>query len=60
MEWLDAFWREFGEGLTTDLAALCADRPDTVTVTGIDATHAMLLEEPEAVAALVSRFTARL
>ncbi|MFI0982401.1 alpha/beta fold hydrolase [Streptomyces sp. NPDC021093] len=59
MEWLDAFWSEFGKGLTTDLAALRADRPDTVTVEGIDATHALLLEQPEAVAALITEFVGK-
>ncbi|MCX5204227.1 alpha/beta hydrolase [Streptomyces sp. NBC_00237] len=56
MEWFDAFLGEYGEGLSSDLASLRADRPDTVTVAGVDTTHAMLLEEPEAVAALVAGF----
>ncbi|MFD3517196.1 alpha/beta fold hydrolase [Streptomyces sp. NPDC058657] len=58
MEWFDAFLAEHGVGLTRDLAELLADRPETVTVRGLDATHAMLLEEPEAVAGLVVRFLA--
>ncbi|MEU8890730.1 alpha/beta hydrolase [Streptomyces sp. NPDC048442] len=59
MEWFDAFLSEYGAGLTDDLAALRAYRPETVTVERIDATHALLLEEPEAVAALVRGFVTR-
>ncbi|MER5768517.1 alpha/beta fold hydrolase [Streptomyces sp. NPDC001985] len=57
MEWLDELLREYGKGLDRDLAALTADRgPERVRVADIDATHAMLLEEPAEVAELVAGF----
>ncbi|MER6911676.1 alpha/beta hydrolase [Streptomyces sp. NPDC000594] len=58
MEWFDALMESWNRGLDTDLAHLTRSRPDSVTVTGVDATHAMLLEEPEAVATAVTDFLA--
>jgi pimeloyl-ACP methyl ester carboxylesterase len=58
MEWFDAFLAEYREELTRSLAELCEDRPRTVTVTGFDGTHAMLLESPEKVAEVVREFVA--
>ncbi len=59
MEWFDDFLAGYRVELTRALAGLTADRPDTVTVRGIDATHAMTLEEPKAVASLITEFTSR-
>ncbi|WP_433545678.1 alpha/beta fold hydrolase [Streptomyces sp. CA-294286] len=58
MEWFEAFLAEYREELTRSLAGLCEDRPQTVTVTGFDGTHAMLLEEPEKVASAIGEFAA--
>lgn len=58
MEWFDELLATYGRGLTQELRGLAADRP-TVTVVDIDATHAMLLEAPDAVAALVRDFLTR-
>ncbi len=55
MEWFDDFSTRFGQEVSDELAVLCRARP-TITVSRIDATHAMNLEAPEAVAALVSDF----
>ncbi|WP_328492402.1 alpha/beta hydrolase [Streptomyces sp. NBC_00414] len=46
-------------GLAQDLAEL-AERHSEVTVAGIDGTHAMLLENPRAVADVILEFAARL
>ncbi|MER6351667.1 alpha/beta hydrolase [Streptomyces sp. NPDC001634] len=56
LEWFDAMMAAYAEGLARDLAALAAERDD-VTVTEIDATHAMLLENPRAVAGAILGFT---
>ncbi|MFF9803585.1 alpha/beta fold hydrolase [Streptomyces coeruleorubidus] len=55
MEWFDDFSTRFGQQVSDELAALSRTRP-TITVSRIDATHAMNLEAPEAVATLVSDF----
>ncbi|MFJ4981449.1 alpha/beta fold hydrolase [Streptomyces coeruleorubidus] len=55
MEWFDDFSTRFGQEVSDELAALSRTRP-TITVNRIDATHAMNLEAPEAVATLVSDF----
>ncbi|GGU23771.1 alpha/beta fold hydrolase [Streptomyces coeruleorubidus] len=55
MEWFDEFSTRFGQEVSDELAVLCRARPK-ITVNRIDATHAMNLEAPEAVAALVSDF----
>ncbi len=57
MEWFDELLAAYAKGLTEDLALL-TDRRQQVRVEDIDATHAMLLEEPGAVAALVRGFVA--
>ena len=59
-EWLDELMEAYGHGLARDLAELAAQRAGVVTVEGIEATHAMLLEAPEQVAGLVRDFVARL
>ncbi|WP_329027053.1 hypothetical protein [Streptomyces sp. NBC_00690] len=59
MEWLDELLVEYGKGLDEDLAALTAARGvERVRVVELDATHAMLLEEPLEVAELVAGFLA--
>ncbi|MFH8499907.1 alpha/beta hydrolase [Streptomyces coeruleorubidus] len=55
MEWFDDFSTRFGQEVSDELAVLSRTRP-TITVNRIDATHAMNLEAPEAVATLVSDF----
>ncbi|WP_262704356.1 MULTISPECIES: alpha/beta fold hydrolase [Streptomyces] len=55
MEWFDDFLARFAQGLSAELDGLSRTRP-SITVTGIDATHAMVLEAPEAVAALIAGF----
>ncbi|MEU9010422.1 hypothetical protein AB0D12_11650 [Streptomyces sp. NPDC048479] len=55
MAWFDELLEAYAKGLDQELARLADERP-TATVEDIDATHAMLLEEPTAVAALVRRF----
>jgi pimeloyl-ACP methyl ester carboxylesterase len=55
MEWFDDFSTRFGQEVSQELAALSHTRP-TITVDRIDATHAMNLEAPEAVATLVADF----
>ncbi|GAP45765.1 alpha/beta fold hydrolase [Streptomyces azureus] len=55
MEWFDDFSTRFGQEVSDELAALSRVRP-TITVNRIDATHAMNLEAPEAVATLVADF----
>ncbi|MEU3247160.1 MULTISPECIES: alpha/beta fold hydrolase [unclassified Streptomyces] len=56
-EWFDELTRAYGMGLARDLTALAARRTH-VRVVGIDGTHAMLLENPGAVAAAVLAFAA--
>ncbi|MEU1041916.1 alpha/beta hydrolase [Streptomyces sp. NPDC005907] len=51
----DGLMAAFAKGLARDLAELAEQRPD-VTVAGIDATHAMPLENPRAVADLILGF----
>lgn len=55
MEWFGEFSARFARGVPDELAALSRTRP-TVSVARIDATHAMNLETPEAVATLVAEF----
>ncbi|WP_233518555.1 alpha/beta fold hydrolase [Streptomyces corynorhini] len=59
MEWFEELTAAYAKGLDRDLAAARAER-DSLTVEDIDATHAMLLEEPEEIAALVLAFTGTL
>ncbi|MFD9461082.1 alpha/beta fold hydrolase [Streptomyces sp. NPDC060027] len=56
MEWFDALMAAYARGLARDLARLAEERPD-VTIAEIDGTHAMLLENPKAVADAVLAFT---
>ncbi|MFD4411966.1 alpha/beta fold hydrolase [Streptomyces sp. NPDC058467] len=56
MDWFDALMAAYARGLARDLARLAKERPD-VTVTEIDGTHAMLLENPRAVADAILGFT---
>ncbi|MFD7709221.1 alpha/beta fold hydrolase [Streptomyces sp. NPDC059786] len=55
-EWSDALTAAYAEGLARDLDAL-ADTHPRVTVARIDATHAMPLENPRAVADAILEFT---
>ncbi len=55
--WFDALMAAYTEGLRRDLDEL-ARTQERVTVAGVDATHAMLLERPAEIAALVTRFVA--
>ncbi|MFJ2175129.1 alpha/beta fold hydrolase [Streptomyces sp. NPDC087851] len=57
MEWFEELTASHAKGLDGDLAALTEERTHPTFVEDIDATHAMLLEEPEAVAALLLAFT---
>ncbi len=57
MERFDELLAAYAKGLTEDLALL-TDRRQQVRVEDIYVTHAMLLEEPGAVAALVRGFVA--
>lgn len=59
-EWLDEMMEAYGHGLARDLAELASERAGVIAVEGVEATHAMLLEAPERVAALVRDFVARL
>ncbi|WP_413806374.1 alpha/beta fold hydrolase [Streptomyces sp. OE57] len=59
MEWFDDFLARFARGLSAELDGLSRIRP-SITVTGIDATHAMVLEAPEAVATLIAGFVREL
>jgi pimeloyl-ACP methyl ester carboxylesterase len=54
-EWFGEFNARFAQGVSDELAALARTRP-TITVNRIDATHPMVLETPETVAALVAGF----
>ncbi|MFD8422192.1 alpha/beta fold hydrolase [Streptomyces sp. NPDC059466] len=56
-EWFDDLMTAYGKGLARDLAALAELRAH-VRVVGIDGTHAMLLENPGAVAGAVLAFAA--
>ncbi|MFF4345784.1 alpha/beta fold hydrolase [Streptomyces sp. NPDC001530] len=56
MAWLDELMAAYAKGLARDLAQLAHERPD-VTVAEIDGTHAMLLENPRAVADAILAFT---
>lgn len=55
--WFDELMAAYGEGLRRDLGEL-ARTAERVTVAGVDATHAMLLERPREIAELVSGFVA--
>jgi len=56
MEWFDELMAAYAKGLARDLAELAERRAD-VTVAEIDGTHAMLLENPRAVADAILGFT---
>ncbi|MGW3629402.1 alpha/beta fold hydrolase [Streptomyces sp. NPDC005122] len=56
-EWFDDLMTAYGKGIDRDLAALAEQRAH-VRVVGIDGTHAMLLENPGAVADAVLAFAA--
>jgi len=56
LDWFDTMLAAYAEGLARDLAALAEERTD-VTVAKIDGTHAMLLENPKAVADAILGFT---
>ncbi|MFE2292849.1 alpha/beta fold hydrolase [Streptomyces sp. NPDC059452] len=58
LEWLEDLLDAYGKGLERDLAELAARQPN-VTVEGIAAGHAMLLQAPERVAGLVVEFIGR-
>ncbi|MFJ9420228.1 alpha/beta fold hydrolase [Streptomyces sp. NPDC101227] len=51
--WFDELMGAYQEGLRRDLDELAGER-EWVSVTGVDATHAMLLERPAEIAELVS------
>jgi pimeloyl-ACP methyl ester carboxylesterase len=55
LDWFEPMMAVYTRGLARDLAALAEERPG-VTVAGIDATHAMLLENPRAVADAILGF----
>ncbi|MGW5481368.1 alpha/beta fold hydrolase [Streptomyces sp. NPDC004008] len=55
LDWFDHMRAAYAKGLARDLAALAEERPN-VTVTPVDATHAMLLENPRAVAEAILDF----
>ncbi len=54
-KWLDDLFTGFARGLAAELAALSRDRR-SITVARMDATHEMILQVPEAVAALIAEF----
>ncbi|MGQ4386781.1 alpha/beta fold hydrolase [Streptomyces sp. SAS_270] len=56
MEWFDELMTAYAKGLARDLAELAAERAQ-VMVVEIDGTHAMLLENPRAVADAILSFT---
>ncbi|MFJ1593274.1 alpha/beta fold hydrolase [Kitasatospora albolonga] len=58
LEWLEDMLDAYGKGLARDLAELAARQPN-VTVEGVAAGHAMLLQAPERVAGLVVDFIGR-
>ncbi|MBW8706134.1 Haloacetate dehalogenase H-1 [Streptomyces sp. MBT84] len=55
--WFEPMMAAYAKGLARDLDALAEER-HRVTVAAVDATHAMLLENPRAVAETVLGFTA--
>ncbi|MFF3515641.1 alpha/beta hydrolase [Streptomyces sp. NPDC002573] len=55
LDWFDHMMAAYAKGLARDLAALAEERPN-VTVVPVDATHAMLLENPRAVAEEILAF----
>ncbi|WP_369166883.1 alpha/beta fold hydrolase [Streptomyces sp. R28] len=55
MEWFDDFIARFARGVSDQLAGLARTRP-TVSVNQIDATHAMTVETPQAVATLLAGY----
>jgi pimeloyl-ACP methyl ester carboxylesterase len=57
LDWFEPMMAAYGKGLARDLAALAEECPH-VTVVGIDATHAMLLENPRMVADAILGFAA--
>jgi len=59
LDWFEPMMAAYAKGLARDLSALAEERPQ-VTVVGIDGTHAMLLENPRAVADAILAFTSRL
>ncbi|MEV5592931.1 alpha/beta hydrolase [Streptomyces sp. NPDC052496] len=58
MPWVDELMAAYVRGLHADLDELARTQP-WVEVAGVDATHAMLMERPAEVAALVTDFAAR-
>ncbi|WP_406176635.1 alpha/beta fold hydrolase [Streptomyces sp. NBC_00996] len=58
MDWFDELMAAYGKGLARDLAQLADERTE-VTVAEIDGTHAMLLENPRAVADAILGFTSQ-
>lgn len=56
MGWFEELTAAHAKGLDRSLAAAQAER-DSLAVENVDATHAMLLEEPEEIAARVLAFT---
>lgn len=56
LDWFDPMTLAYAKGLARDLSLVAGERPN-VTVTSIDGTHAMLLENPRAVADAVLAFT---
>lgn len=56
LDWFDPRMLAYAKGLARDLAALAEQRPG-VTVAPIDGTHAMVLENPRAVADAILAFT---
>ncbi|MEV0225663.1 alpha/beta hydrolase [Streptomyces sp. NPDC050704] len=56
LDWFDELMAAYVKGLARDLAELAEERPE-VTVAEIDGTHAMLLENPRAVADAILGFT---
>jgi pimeloyl-ACP methyl ester carboxylesterase len=59
LDWFDELMAAYAKGLARDLAQLAEQRAE-VTVAEIDGTHAMLLENPRAVADAILGFTAGL
>ncbi|MFE6685088.1 alpha/beta fold hydrolase [Streptomyces sp. NPDC057743] len=57
--WFAELTERFARGLATELAELARVRP-TITVARVEAGHAMVLEAPEAVAALIAKFVREL
>ncbi|MEV6027905.1 alpha/beta hydrolase [Streptomyces sp. NPDC052036] len=55
LDWFDHMMAAYAKGLARDLAALAKERPN-VTIALVDATHAMLLENPRAVAEEILAF----